>query len=299
MHKSGFMTKVLTYKRAKYFLFFLCSLALTNLIILERVSAQGNLLVSPRRVVFDGTKKSVELSLANTGGDTARYLVSFKEIRMLESGSFEEIVQPDPGQNFASKYLRVFPRTVTLGPNESQSLKVQLTKTGDLQPGEYRSHIYFRALPNPVPLGETDTKKDTNISVQLVPIFGVTIPVIIREGAYNAGVTLSDLAYKVINDSTSTLDIKFNRTGTMSVYGDISVEHIADNGKVTEVGAVKGIAVYTPNATRWFSVNLNRNAGADLKKGKLHIVYTSQKDDKSALVDNKPVKLAETDYILK
>ena len=35
--------------------------------------AQGNLLITPRRVVFEGTKRSMDLNLANTGQDSATY----------------------------------------------------------------------------------------------------------------------------------------------------------------------------------------------------------------------------------
>jgi len=76
--------------------------------------AQGNLLITPRRVVFEGNKRTQELNLANTGQDSAKYNVSMIQYRMKEDGSFEEITIPDPGQNFADKYVRFFPRTVSL-----------------------------------------------------------------------------------------------------------------------------------------------------------------------------------------
>jgi P pilus assembly chaperone PapD len=111
-------------------------------------SAQGNLLITPMRVVFEGQKKIQELNLANTGNDTARYMISLIEIRMNSNGTFERISEPDSGQLFASKFLRFFPRSVILAPGEAQLIKVQLTKTGQLRDGEYRSHIYFRAVPD-------------------------------------------------------------------------------------------------------------------------------------------------------
>jgi P pilus assembly chaperone PapD len=124
--------------------------------------AQGNLLITPMRVVFEGPKKIQELNLANTGRDTARYLISLIEIRMNSNGTFEKISEPDSGQQFASRFLRIFPKSVTLGPGEAQLVKVQLTKTSQLQPGECRSHIYFRAVPDTKALGEQVMLKDTS-----------------------------------------------------------------------------------------------------------------------------------------
>src|SRR5437868_5880944 len=128
-------------------LFFLPVLILLSFLTASKLSAQGNLLITPKRVVFEGNKRSEELNLANIGKDTATYIISFIQYRMEEDGKFVKITQPDPGQNFADKNLRFFPRTVTLGPNEAQTVKVQLTKANDLAPGEYRSHLYFRASP--------------------------------------------------------------------------------------------------------------------------------------------------------
>jgi len=256
------------------------------------VNAQGNLLITPRRVVFEGNKRSEELNLANTGKDTAKYNVSIVEYRMNEDGTFQEITEPDPGQNFADKFLRFFPRTVVLAPNEAQVVKVQIIKANELQPGEYRSHVYFRAVPNVKPLGEGETPKDSSsISVRLVPIFGITIPVIIRVGESATKVTLSDLALEQPNDTTNRLKIIFNRTGNMSVYGDITVEHVAPNGKVTPVGSVKGIAVYTPNSIRRFQMDLDRRAVVNYHTGKLQVVYSTQSDVK-------PVPMASSELVL-
>ena len=148
------------------------------------LSGQGDLLITPRRVVFDGSTRSIDLNLANTGDDSATYAISLIQIRMTEEGQFETITEPDPGQKFADRFIRYFPRSVSLAPGESQVIKVQVTRRSELEEGEYRSHFYFRAVPDTKPLGEQDAIQVTDeISVQLVPVFGITIPVIIRMGA--------------------------------------------------------------------------------------------------------------------
>ena len=258
----------------------------------SKLYAQGNLLINPRRVVFEGQKKIMELNLANTGKDTARYVISLMEIKMNQDGSFEKIDQPDSGQNFASSYIRFFPRSVTLAPNEAQVVKVQVVKADQLLAGEYRSHIYFRAVPQEMPLGETESHKDSSgISVLLTPIFGISIPVIIRVGESTAQVTLSDLSLQMANDSTPIMNILFNRTGNMSVYGDLKIDFISAQGKITQVGEVKGIAVYTPNLSRQFRMNLNKISGIDYHSGKLHAVYSTQ-------VNSKSLKIAEAELNL-
>jgi hypothetical protein len=268
---------------------FFCLLSST----LNDVVAQGNLLVTPKRVVFEGNKRSFDLNLANTGIDTSIYAVSLVQIRMKDDGTFEQITEPDPGQRFADKYIRFFPRSVTLGPGESQSVKVNLLNQREMENGEYRSHFYFRAVPKPTPLGQAGgTAQDsTAFSVRLTPIFGITIPVIIRVGESDSKVSITGLSLSLVNDTIPVAKFTFNRTGNMSVYGDLAYDHISPQGKVTRVGIANGVAVYTPNSIRHFQINLNRVAGVNFRSGRLRVTY-------SASSDLKPAKYAEAEITL-
>lgn len=236
--------------------------------------AQGDLLLYPKRIVFEGSKRSQDLNLANSGKDTARYLLSVVQIRMKEDGSFETIAEPDPGQNFADKYFRIFPRNVVLPPNEAQTVKIQLINTGELLPGEYRSHLYIRAEDEKRPLGEEEPKNDSaSIAVKLVAVFGISIPVIIRSGESTASVSLSDVSFQQAKDTTPVVKFAFNRSGNMSVYGDVAVDYISPEGKSIQVGIVNGLAVYNPTSKRYFSLALNKIPGVDYHRGSLRVTY--------------------------
>jgi hypothetical protein len=252
-------------------------------------NAQGNLLVTPKRIVFEGPKRSEELNLANIGKDSATFLISFIQIRMKEDGSFERINTPDSAQNFADKNIRFFPRTVTLAPNEAQTVKIQLTKAGELLPGEYRSHLYFRAVPAGRPLGEKEIMFDSSISVTLTPVFGISMPIIIRVGESNAQVGFSEISF-LEKETIPTAKIAFARSGNMSVYGDLTADHISPDGKTIRVGSIKGLAVYTPNTTRLFELALSKNPDVDYRSGKLRLTYSDQSP--------KAVKLAEKEIAL-
>jgi hypothetical protein len=292
------MTRLLIFKkwtalfRSGALLSFLISLSGLTFFLNLDVSGQGNLLITPRRAVFEGSKQTLDLNLANTGKDTATFTISIVQIRMKDDGGFETITQPDKDQRFADRYIRFFPRSVTLGPTEAQVVKVQLMRTNELTPGEYRSHFYFRAVPKPKPLGEVEKPKDTTtISVNLTPVFGITIPVIIRAGESTTKVTITNLAYEIVNDTIPMIKMVFNRTGNMSIYGDLVVNHISPQGKVTRVGIANGIAVYTPNLIRRFQLELYRIAGVNYKEGTLRVIY-------SAPSDVKPIKYAEAELAL-
>jgi hypothetical protein len=247
--------------------------------------AQGDLLITPKRVLFEGNKQLEELSLVNTGEDTTTYSISLLHYNMQEDGSLITVEKPDPGQMFADSYLRIFPRQVTLAPGEPQVIMLQCRRTPDMQAGEYRSHLYFRSEKKYNPLGMGNSLKDTTLlSVQLIPIYGMSIPVIIHSAPVNMNAALVDLNLETREDSSQFLKLTISRTGNVSVYGDLSIKFIPAKGKVFELDARKGIGVYTNINKRNVSIKLNPDQGKRLKNGKLKVQYISNNEDKKTVV---------------
>jgi len=241
----------------------------------NRTSAQGDLLIFPKRVVFDGKKKVEKLILSNTGNDSTVYNISFIQRKMNEFGRLEEIIEPDSGQHFATPYLRVYPRQVTLAPKESQIVKVQQINTNNIEDGEYRSHLYFRPQKNNRPLGQEKKAVDSsNVSIQLEAIVGISIPIIINKGISNTVTSISELSYTNENSYGYFLNFTINRSGNMSTYGDLSVFYISDNNTSYEVGKVSGVAVYTPGTIRKVTMQLQKPEGVNFSGGKFKVVYT-------------------------
>lgn len=243
--------------------------------------AQGNLILYPRRIIFEGSKRIEEINLANTGKDTATYQISILEMRMKDDGNFEEIFKPDSAQLFAEPYIRIFPRKVTLGPNETQVVKVQLSGSAKMNNGEYRSHLYFRAIQNIKPKGfepEPDTK---GISVRITPVFGISIPVLIRVGEQNPRITASQLSLSDIKDSTAVLNLTLNRTGSSSMYGNIIIDYNRDGNHNQRLAEADGVAVYTPNKLRHIRIQLPKRKGVAYTTGKISIRYESSSETKT------------------
>ena len=252
--------------------------------------AQGDLLIFPKRIVFEGTQERVQtLHLTNAGKETATYKISYIQARMTDEGKFENITQPDPGQNFAEPFLRFFPKTVSIAPGKSQLVKIQLIKISQLEPGEYRSHLYFRAVPKIQALKkrkETDPV-DTGVSISITPVFGYGMANIIRVGEPDINVQISNLTFEKFNDSIPLLNVKFTRSGNRSAYGDISIEHSSLNGKKTIVGTVKGFAIYAANNLRKTRIKLKDTEAVNYEEGELHVIYTSSGNGKTTYADSK------------
>ncbi|MEI6899453.1 MAG: molecular chaperone [Bacteroidota bacterium] len=273
---------------------FLLGMFFISTIYSPTLVAQGNFYLTVKRLVFENSRKPKDFDIVNSGSDSAKFEITVINNRMNKDGSFELISKPDSGQNFAEKYLRIYPRTIKIGPKGAQKIKVQLIKADNLPPGEYRSHIQVKAAQKVTLLGEKDlAKKDsTKVSVKLTPEFSITVPVVLWSGQSDAKVKLSNLSLEKMNDSVSKLNLTFDRSGNFSVYGDLNVNYISAQGKVIPVGMAKGIAVYTPNKSRYFQLQLKKIAGVDFHSGKLMVSYVAASDTKGA-------KLAEADLPLK
>jgi hypothetical protein len=238
--------------------------------------AQGDLLIYPTRIVFEGRQNIEKLTLANTGKDTAVYNISFLEYKMNEKGELKIITEPEEGLNFASPNIRFFPRKVVLAPNEGQTVKVQLRNKQNLTDGEYRSHLYFRAEEEKVPLGQISKKKDSIFSVKLKALFGISIPCIVRKGTDTTTVAISDLQLVQEND-TYNMVFNLNRSGNMSAYGDFTINYTTTNNVVYQVAQVKGVGVYTPGNLRIMKIKLDKPATINFDGGFFNVIFTENK----------------------
>jgi len=254
----------------------------------SQVYAAAQLMISPTRVEFEGSDRTKQVHLINNGSDTGRYRISFVQRKMLESGQIEAIEENEPGL-YSDDMVRFSPRQVTLLPGQSQTVRLMLRKKRDLKDGEYRSHLMFQSLPDPTTsdieeLASADTK---GVTVKLIPIVGITIPVIVKQGKLSSSASLSD--FEIVQSNTvkggSSLSLKINRTGNESTYGDIRIYFTAEKGQSVLIGQVDGVAVYLPLDQRSIEIKLNPPTGLSLSNGELHVIYLKPgEDEKSGLI---------------
>src|SRR5690606_12465174 len=231
-------------------------------------------MVFPKRMVFTDDQRSQEFTLVNSGNDSATYNMSLINFRMTESGQFESINQPDSGQHFADQNLRIFPRTVTLPPREVQKVKIQVFRASQLVEGEYRSHLSFQAVNEKKPLGEkVEEEKTTGITTRINIDLGITVPVILLVGDPLATAGVSQIILDTADGNAPQLDFIIHRKGSKSLYGDIKLIHTAPSGRETEVGTLKGVAVYAPIPQRHFSISVAHTEKVDYSSGKLSVIY--------------------------
>jgi len=246
----------------------------------------GDLLVAPTRIILDG-RKGTEIVLNNIGDEPATYRISVEFRRMTPDGNLEDVAAPTPQEQAAADMIIYAPRRVTLPPNEPQSIRIAARPPQGLPDGEYRVHLLFRAVPAANPVAVTPADQPKGLQFQLTPIYGVTIPVIVRLGNLQATAGISNVALQR-SDGKSTIDLDLTRSGSRSTFGEVRV---LKAGVKDPIAIQKGVAVYTEIGTRHLSIPVDDTYKGEIA-GPVTVQYIETYQDGNE-------KLAETQAVLR
>lgn len=246
----------------------------------------GDLLVAPTRIVLDG-RRGTEVILNNIGDDVATYRISVELRRMTPDGRLIDVAAPNSAEQAAHDMILYAPRRVTLPPNQPQAIRLSARAPQGLADGEYRVHLLFRAIPAPRAIAPAAGQKVEGVAFQLTPIYGVTIPVIVRLGNLQAKAGLANIR-KVINDGKPAIALDISRAGDRSTFGEVRV---LKAGITDPIALVRGVAVYTELGQRSVMVPIDPAHLADAS-GQVTVQYIEP-------TDSGPVTIAETTTILR
>lgn len=234
--------------------------------------AQGTLMITTPRVVFEGRERSISVNLKNAGDQPGSYRIFFREQTMDNTGSVQKLAEGEHADRSAATMVRYSPRRVTLAAQQGQRVRLALRKPADLADGEYRSHLVFRSEPN----AQTPQTLNSQDRTRFRPTFEFSIPLIIRHGQTFATASLSNPAL-IQQDGHRTLHLTLNRTGNRSLYGDFQVVGLQNgNASGKPLFEQKGLAHYTPLLKRKVQLQVPKNIPLHLYSH-LKIVFQEQK----------------------
>jgi P pilus assembly chaperone PapD len=246
------------------------------LMLLVPLPALAELMLNPTRVVLTRNQRAAQVELINHSSAPASYRINVVNRRMSETGEFTVVTEAAPDDRFADTMLSYSPRQVTLQPGSAQVVRLMIRRPEGLADGEYRSHLHFEKLPEP---GETASSVENEpanqkIGVVLKTLIGASIPVIVRQGATDAAVTLGGLALQPQEAGKAPLlAFRIERSGNSSVYGDLHVVFTPRGAAGQVVAKAGGVAVYTPNPLRRAMLPLKLGPGTALANGELRLTY--------------------------
>jgi len=234
----------------------------------------GDLLVAPARLVLDG-RKGAEVVLSNIGNEPATYRISVEFRRMTENGGLEDVESLSEHDKIAQDMIVFAPRRVTLAPRTPQSIRIAARPGPNIPDGEYRVHMLFRAIPPATPAA-AQSAEQKGLSFALIPIYGVTIPVIVRLGNLQVKAGIHDVRLEN-KDGKRTVALDLKRSGDRSTYGEVRV---LKAGVKDPIAVQRGVAVYTGVGKRRVSIPVNEAFTGD-PRGPVTVQYVEIFDDGS------------------
>lgn len=215
----------------------------------------GDLLIAPTRLVLDG-RKGAEIILNNIGDQPATYRVSVEFRRMTENGDLVDVTTPTDADRKAEDMIVYAPRKVMLAPHEPQAIRIAARPPQGLPDGEYRVHMLFRAIPPATPVVQGANEPPKGVQFKLTPIYGVTIPVIVRLGSLQATAGIANVHLEQKGD-VPNVALDLVRQGARSTYGEVRVTKAGIKDPIADV---KGVAVYTEVGKRHVSIPMDNAA---------------------------------------
>jgi hypothetical protein len=196
------------------------------------VRAQG-VLVAPHAVYIDHRVRSGSLLLYNPNPEPAEVTIStlFGYPVTDSAGKLTLLVeaQPGPAHPSAAAWLQAFPRRLTVGPLERQTVRLLGSPPPGLGDGEYWARLVITARGGQVPIGGvTDT---ANIRVGLTLEVRTIIGVAYRKGPVRTGVAFSGLRARVSQDSLE-VRARLERQGNAAFVGTVRGELVDSAGAV-------------------------------------------------------------------
>ena len=247
-------------------------------------AGMGDLLVAPTRVVLNG-RRGTEVILNNIGDETATYRITVELRRMAPDGKLVDVELANDKEKAAQDMILYAPRRVTLPPNQPQAIRLSARAPEGLPDGEYRVHMLFRAVPPP--RAQVAPQKVEGVSFALTPIYGVTIPIIVRLGNLEAQAALSNVR-KIEDGGRPAIALDISRTGDRSTFGEV---RILKAGVAKPIAVANGVAVYTEVGERSVTVPIDPEQLANAS-GQVTVQYIEP-------TDTGPVTIAETSAVLR
>lgn len=232
--------------------------------------AAADMTIMPIRVVFEDRQRSAELTIINTSQRTNTYRLEWGYRRMKEEGGYEQLDGPMDTVFNPEQHIVFSPRQVTIAPGETQRVRLSLRRPAELPDGEYRAHLMMKRISDGAeprrPLGGPN-----GMSFQMGTNVGFSVPVIVRQGAYDAAATISDPEFKMPEKAGDmpALMMTINRQGVYSITGSVKVYWTPPGQSERLVGTLNNLNVFHEIEKRRVGVVLNES---NITSGTMRIV---------------------------
>ena len=173
---------------------FVFSLACASIMLFGATSSwakTAELMLVPTRIVLENGAHYATVTVKNSGDGIGRYRIELIDATMQEDGGIKLHDDGSHDQFSALDMLSISPRSMTLKPDEYQTVRILVRNADSLATGEYRSHLKVKMTENDLDADTNEPTPDAT-SIALKPKLVMVIPIIIRHGETSYQVTIDD-----------------------------------------------------------------------------------------------------------
>jgi hypothetical protein len=194
------------------------------------LAAQG-VMVAPHAVFIDHSQRSGSVLLYNPGTEPVEVTIStiFGYPTTDSAGGIKLDTLPADSAVSALAWIQAFPRRLTVGPRERQTVRLLARPPIELPNGEYWLRLIIAAQAGRVPItGVADTTAiQVGLKLEVRTIIGVNY----RKGPVTTGLSLSNLRAQLAGDSVITR-AKLERRGNAAFIGMVRETIVDSTGAV-------------------------------------------------------------------
>lgn len=193
------------------------------------------LLIHPTKVMLEGRTRGATIQLINRGDATGTFEIGMVDYRMTEAGGLSK---PDGEAAWSLQpHVRFSPRRVTLPPGGNQAVKIALRPQGEVQTGEYWSHLKVVTVTRPDGADDPDVPLPA-ASVIVNARAAMAIPIVWRNTRSRPEARIHAAT---LDSDAGAIQVDVERVGDVSVRGTLRL--VTPSGDVLD-GA--GYAEDTP-----------------------------------------------------
>ncbi len=256
-----------------------CALIIATVFI--PTPAHADLTILPIRVLMEGRERNSELTLVNSSATTNTYRLEWRHRRMKEVGGYEHLDAPLNPIFDPDKTIMFSPKQVTIAPGQTQRVRLSVRKPADLPDGEYRAHLVLKkvAIKNPI-----NKKGQPGLAVQVNTNVGFSIPVVVRQGPYDANVKITKPQFLPPNKpgASPAMSLVLKRTGLHSISGTLRVYWTPIGEAERIIGQTKNVNVFHEIDERLIGVTLKEN---NITSGTIRIAFEGERKKKGVVYD--------------
>lgn len=201
---------------------------------------ESNIVVRPTYLFINSPDKSSSVTVKNVSENFIEVSIDFKfgYFTSDEQGNLRLETEDTFNNNNKTllNYVKVFPQSFTLGPEEVRTIRLYTEFPKNSESGEYWARMYF----TPKVLQRVQVKK-TKPSIDVITV--IDIPVNYRVGNVRTGIISENISNIQKKNGKITFNGTFKRTGNAAYWGSLNVRLLDKAGKI-KGSMVKNISIY-------------------------------------------------------